>query len=527
MPAQIFIAFAASDQAAADTVARTIETGSGGAIRCWLQPRDLFPGMAYGDSVNAAINDAQLFIVLVSSRTPESRTFFGEYLRIIDRRSIAGVPLLALQVGEIDPASKAIHLFGPGGLGAMPATLDESLPGLLARVERELAARGVDVGATNVMQSLSREPDEVDLDESLEEPLPPFDEEQPPLPPADEATPPDLIEGGREPAARRRIPRDEIELSAPPSSMPPPSEPPGAAAAPRPRETRRFAARAQPETDAVEFGIAHPASVARDAPFILGVWLFRRADWAQAEDRALAALGKDARFQSQGAAAIARGTALTIALQIDGWRIEPAVQTVPWTGEITNVAFRAQPEPAGDAASCIGDCHIMAGGIRIAQLFFTVPVSASPSASPAMTAGAAFKSAFASYASGDRRRVLARVQGIEKLGVKVFMDVHDLKPGAAYNEELFRSIDRSDVLYLFWSRQARASAYVEREWRYGLEKRGIAFIDPVPLVDPRKVPPPAELASEKHFADWTLAFIEYEKSASLLGRIRSWLGGDS
>jgi hypothetical protein len=324
-------------------------------------------------------------------------------------------------------------------------------------------------------------------------------------------------------------PDEPLESSAPPK--PPPSEPPGAGAtAPSPPPLRRKsrAPVASAQTDAVEFGVAHPASVARDQPFTLGVWLFKREERGQAEERAVAAQGKDARFLSQGSAAIARGTAITIALRIEGWRIEPELQTVLWTGDITSVAFLARPDPAriGDATSCIGDCRIMAGGIRIAHIFFTLPLSAHPSASLAMAAGTLFKSAFASYASGDRRRVLARVQGIEKLGVKVFMDVHDLKPGAHYNEELFRSIDRSDVLYLFWSRQACRSAYVEREWRYGLEKRGIAFIDPIPLVDPRKVPPPAELAGEKHFADWTLAFIEYEKAASLLGRLRAWIAGD-
>jgi hypothetical protein len=176
--------------------------------------------------------------------------------------------------------------------------------------------------------------------------------------------------------------------------------------------------------------------------------------------------------------------------------------------------------------TCIGDCKIIVNGIRVAQIFFNLALTSNPAAELAMATGSLFKTAFASYASRDRRRVLGRVQGIEKLGVKVFMDVHDLKPGAAYNQELFETIDRSDVLYLFWSRRARESAYVEREWRYGMEKRGLSFIDPVPLVDPRKVPPPAELAGEKHFADWTLAFIEYEKSASLFDRLRAWIAGD-
>jgi hypothetical protein len=38
-------------------------------------------------------------------------------------------------------------------------------------------------------------------------------------------------------------------------------------------------------------------------------------------------------------------------------------------------------------------------------------------------------------------------------------------------------------------------------------QRGIEFIDPVPLVSPEVVPPPAELAA-KHSNDWMLAFLK-------------------
>jgi hypothetical protein len=137
--------------------------------------------------------------------------------------------------------------------------------------------------------------------------------------------------------------------------------------------------------------------------------------------------------------------------------------------------------------------------------------------------GTAIKSAYASYASRDRRRVLARVQGIQKLGVKVFMDVHSLKSNDLYPEVLLEQIDSSDVLYLFWSRHAKESKWVEHEWRYGMEKYGINFIDPVPLVDPRKAPPPSELSGQKHFNDWVLVYIEAEKSANMWKRFINWL----
>jgi hypothetical protein len=107
--------------------------------------------------------------------------------------------------------------------------------------------------------------------------------------------------------------------------------------------------------------------------------------------------------------------------------------------------------------------------------------------------------------------------------VKVFVDTHGLRSNEQYKESIFEAIDASDILYLFWSRQAKRSNWVNQEWRYGLRQKGLGFIDPVPLVDPRKAEPPAELAAHKHFSDWTLIYIEYEGSRNIWGRIRSWI----
>jgi len=43
-----------------------------------------------------------------------------------------------------------------------------------------------------------------------------------------------------------------------------------------------------------------------------------------------------------------------------------------------------------------------------------------------------------------------------------------------------------------------------------LEKRGMNYIDPVPLEEPDRVPPPQELA-KLHFNDAYVAYIAYEK----------------
>ena len=65
--------------------------------------------------------------------------------------------------------------------------------------------------------------------------------------------------------------------------------------------------------------------------------------------------------------------------------------------------------------------------------------------------------------------------------------------GGLWEAQLRREIDRFHVLYLFWSGAAKASEWVNREWRYALERHGLEFIDPVPLEPPDLVQPPTEL----------------------------------
>jgi hypothetical protein len=274
-----------------------------------------------------------------------------------------------------------------------------------------------------------------------------------------------------------------------------------------------------PVQDTIEFGVSFSPGVGTASVFIVDAWIFRREDRANALDRAKQARS-DANFRTGGAALISRGTLVTVRLKVPYCKVEPASQSIVWDGGITNVPFTVSaPEPL-PSGNLIGTCSFFVGGLRIGYVAFEM----APTGGVALTT--AIKSAFASYASTDRRRVLARVQGIEKLRVKVFMDVRDLRANDPYPSDLLKQIDSSDVLYLFWSRHASRSPWVEREWRYGMERKGAHFIDPVPLVDPRKVPPPKGLAEIKHFNDWTLAYLEYEKSLSGWDRLRAWLCGD-
>ena len=271
----------------------------------------------------------------------------------------------------------------------------------------------------------------------------------------------------------------------------------------------------------VEFGVSHPTSVAIGISFIVDVLIYCQPDRAQALERAAELRPENDRLSSAGAVPVARGTKLNISLQLP-WDTEPKSQIVYWSGAITNVSFRVLPTHL-IPAPVYGTCKVAVGGLTIGQVFFRLESGSDDQRS--FSRARVIKSAFASYTSKDRRRVLARVQGIEKLGVSVFMDTHGLRSNDQYKKRIFEAIDSADIFYLFWSRHATRSNWVDQEWRYGYKQKGLAFIDPVPLVDPRKAPPPPELAEHKHFNDWTLIYSEYEKSIGRWTRIRSWLAG--
>ena len=118
-------------------------------------------------------------------------------------------------------------------------------------------------------------------------------------------------------------------------------------------------------------------------------------------------------------------------------------------------------------------------------------------------------SAFVSYASQDRNQVAAIIQGMKKArpDMDIFFDIENLHSGQAWETALWDEIDKRDILFLCWSKAAKSSEWVEREWRYALEHKGEDAIEPIPIDSPDVCPPPLEL-SKKHFNDKMLYIIK-------------------
>ena len=100
------------------------------------------------------------------------------------------------------------------------------------------------------------------------------------------------------------------------------------------------------------------------------------------------------------------------------------------------------------------------------------------------------------------------IQGMKKARpeMDVFFDVNSLRSGEEWENILQHEIEKRDILFLCWSKNAKASEWVNKEWHYALENKGADSIEPIPLEAPTECPPPEEL-KHKHFNDAMLFII--------------------
>jgi TIR domain-containing protein len=206
-----------------------------------------------------------------------------------------------------------------------------------------------------------------------------------------------------------------------------------------------------------------------------------------------------------------RGVELVFSLSVPGLIVEDEMQSLTWRGRTDRVQFAVSVPDDCRIGALIGKVTISHDSIPIGQLRFKLSIVEPTRADTRRTSEALgqeakrYETAFISYASQDRDKVLARVQMLRPLGVRFFQDVLELSPGDRWERQLYRYIDHSDLFLLFWSSAARNSEWVLKEVRYALARKGEdesapPDIYPVILEGPPIVPPPPELA-HLHFED--------------------------
>lgn len=99
----VFISYSSHDKLTADAICGTLERD---LIRCWIAPRDVLPGVSYGEAIIDGINISKVMIVVLSSASNGS----PQVLREVERAVSKGIPIIPFRIEDVTP-SKSMEYF--------------------------------------------------------------------------------------------------------------------------------------------------------------------------------------------------------------------------------------------------------------------------------------------------------------------------------------------------------------------------------------------------------------------------------
>lgn len=259
--------------------------------------------------------------------------------------------------------------------------------------------------------------------------------------------------------------------------------------------------------DDVQFRAAAPAVLEKGAYSNVKFLMYHKDDFERA-NREVERIADKVKESSSGDFDIERGERIRIVLQSPDIIIEDDMQELVWDGRFSECTFEIfVPEDYMNKQIRLKG-RVYCGQAVLTDIKLILDVN-SANWQDITVEKCKLCSAFVSYSSEDRAKVIARIQGIQaaRKDMDIFMDVEKLRCGEYWESRLFSEIEKRDLFYLFWSENAKASEWVQRELTHAIKCHGIDSVEPIPLEAPDKCPPPEEL-SAKHFNDWTLRYLE-------------------
>ena len=131
MAHDVFISYSHQDKPTADAVCAALE---GARIRCWTAPRDILPGMDWGEAIVDAIAGARAMILVFSAQANTS----PQVKREVERAVHHGIPLIPLRIENVAPTrSLEYYMSTPHWLDAYTPPLDQHLK-YLVEVMRQI-----------------------------------------------------------------------------------------------------------------------------------------------------------------------------------------------------------------------------------------------------------------------------------------------------------------------------------------------------------------------------------------------------
>jgi tetratricopeptide (TPR) repeat protein len=127
-----FISHAKADAKKAQAIAEGLEKRG---VKCWIAPRDVNAGRAYGDEIIRGIGSARSFVLVLSKASNDSAFVAREVERAVSKKK----PIFAVRIADVQPAP-ALELFisGTQWIDAFPgrlATHVDRLANMLAEEE--------------------------------------------------------------------------------------------------------------------------------------------------------------------------------------------------------------------------------------------------------------------------------------------------------------------------------------------------------------------------------------------------------
>jgi hypothetical protein len=150
MPHDVFISYSSRDKPIADAVTATLEQRK---IRCWVAPRDVLPGVPYGESIIDALKNSRAMVLIFSASANTS----PQVMREVERAVSKGVAIIPFRIEDVTP-SKSMEYFisAPHWLDAWNPPMEQHTNRLAEAIQRLLgikeppAAEAVAAAATPV-----------------------------------------------------------------------------------------------------------------------------------------------------------------------------------------------------------------------------------------------------------------------------------------------------------------------------------------------------------------------------------------
>jgi hypothetical protein len=190
---------------------------------------------------------------------------------------------------------------------------------------------------------------------------------------------------------------------------------------------------------------------------------------------------------------------ITFLPEIPGFEVNPPRRTFLWLESVQREEFRIRAGPESEGQRVRGRLSVFWGSILLAEVSLTIRVDAwiagAPLSPPERATSRPFRNIFPSYSHKDAFIVEEFERYARTLGDRYLRDVHELRAGEVWNDQLKNLIQQADVFQLFWSWNALRSRNVEEEWRYALSLGKPNFVrptyweDPLPEAPELRLPP--------------------------------------